>query len=95
MDLADIVHPYVPLEAGAMEHMGEAARGVVFFEDKHPPPSRFGQERRGPHPADTGADHDGVEGPGVVELFVWRANKATVVQQRLLDPVNSRTDRTA
>ena len=35
MNLADVMHAHIPFEAGTMEDMCEAARGVMSLENEH------------------------------------------------------------
>jgi hypothetical protein len=61
-DLADRVHADVPVVAGALELVREAARHVVLLEHQHAPPELREERGRG-HAAHPRADHDVVPGP--------------------------------
>ena len=72
--LADVVHAHVPLEAVALEGVGEPAGGVVALEHEHPHPPPSRQHRRGAQAADSRADDHRVEGSLDRALLPGRAD---------------------
>ena len=72
--LADVVDPDVPLEAVALEGVGEAAGGVVALEHEHPHPAPPGQHGGGAQPPDARTDHHRVEGALDRALLPGRAD---------------------
>ena len=72
VDVADVVHADVPLVAGAMERVGEAAGGVVPLEHQHALAGVARQHRRGGEAAEAAADDDRVPtaGAGIGEAVL-------------------------